>query len=161
MTALYTTWRSPLGELLLEGDEHTLRVLYLPGRHPDADGWSLAAAPFARAIEQLEEYFAGQRTAFDLPLSPRGGRFDQAVWARVAQIPYGETLSYAQLAHAIGRPDRVRAVGAAVGRNPLPIVVPCHRVIGSDGALVGYGGGLERKRALLTLEQGAWQPTLL
>jgi methylated-DNA-[protein]-cysteine S-methyltransferase len=161
MTRLYTTWGSPLGELLLEGDEHALRALHLPGRHPSRHGRDLAGAPFARAIEQLDEYFAGERTAFDLSLAPRGGSFDRTVWAHLERIPYGATRSYADIARALGDPDRARDVGIANARNPLPIIVPCHRVVGSDGSLTGYAGGLDRKRALLVLEQGAWQETLV
>src|SRR3954471_24706008 len=156
-STLYTTWRSPLGELLLAGDEQALRALHLPNRHARGQGWIAAKAPFATAVEQLEEYFAGERTAFDLPLAAAGSRFEQAVWAALSEIPYGETRSYGDVARAIGRPDRARAVGVANARNPIAIIVPCHRVIGSDGSLTGYGGGLERKRALLDLEQGALQ----
>jgi methylated-DNA-[protein]-cysteine S-methyltransferase len=158
---LYTRWSSPLGELLLVGDEGALRAIHLPRRHPNPRGWIAAAEPFAAALGQLGEYFAGRRTAFDLPLAARGRPFDRAVWAHVSRIPYGETRSYGDLARALGRPDRARAVGGANARNPLPIVVPCHRVIGSDGSLTGYGGGLGRKRALLALESGAWQQTLV
>jgi methylated-DNA-[protein]-cysteine S-methyltransferase len=158
---LYTTWESPVGELLLAGDESALRALQLPGRHHHHPSWVSTAEPFAEAIEQLEQYFAGERTNFDLPLAPRGSSFDGAVWDRVAEIPYGETLSYGEVARAIGHPDRARAVGSANARNPLAIIVPCHRVIGSDGSLVGYGGGLELKRALLELESGALQQTLI
>jgi methylated-DNA-[protein]-cysteine S-methyltransferase len=157
---LYTTWRSPLGELLLAGDEHALRALHLPNRHARGGAWVSAEAPFVRAVAQLEEYFAGERVAFDLPLAASGSRFEETVWGAVSEIPYGETRSYGQVAAAVGRPDRARAVGSANARNPLAIVVPCHRVIGSDGSLTGYGGGLERKRALLELERGGWQETL-
>jgi methylated-DNA-[protein]-cysteine S-methyltransferase len=157
---LYTTWHSPLGQLLLAGDEHALWALHLPNRHARGHGWMSAEEPFARAVEQLEEYFAGQRTAFDLPLAASGSPFEEAVWGAVAAIPYGETRSYGEVARAVGRPDRARAVGSANARNPVAIIVPCHRVIGSDGSLTGYGGGLERKRALLELE-GALQPSLL
>ena len=158
---LYTTWHSPLGQLLLAGDEHALRALHLPNRHVRGHDWVSAEAPFARAVEQLEEYFAGARVAFDLPLAASGSPFEESVWHAVSEIPYGETRSYGQVARAVGRPDRARAVGSANARNPLAIIVPCHRVIGSDGSLTGYGGGLERKRALLELEQGAWQQSLL
>jgi methylated-DNA-[protein]-cysteine S-methyltransferase len=160
MKMLYTTWRSPLGPLLLAGDELALRELHLPGRHRRALEWTPATAPFAPVVKQLEEYFAGERTAFELPLAVRGPAFHRAVWACLIRIPYGETRSYGQIARELGRPDRARAVGGANARNPLPIVVPCHRVIGSDGSLTGYGGGLEAKRALLALEQGGWQETL-
>jgi methylated-DNA-[protein]-cysteine S-methyltransferase len=161
MNNLHTTVPSPIGELTLMGDEHALRALHLPGRPPRLDGWKQASAPFAAAVAQLDEYFAGSRTEFDLELDPRGRPFDMAVWGLLAEIPYGETRSYGELARALGRPDRARAVGGANARNPLAIILPCHRVIGSDGSLTGYGGGLECKRALLDLEQGAWQPALL
>jgi methylated-DNA-[protein]-cysteine S-methyltransferase len=154
---LYTTCQSPLGELLLAGDEGALHALQLPNRHARGPDWVSAEDPFATGVEQLGEYFAGERTAFDLPLAAGGSRFEQAVWAALSDIPYGETRSYGEVARAIGRPDRARAVGVANARNPIAIVVPCHRVIGSDGSLTGYGGGLERKRALLDLEQGALQ----
>jgi methylated-DNA-[protein]-cysteine S-methyltransferase len=157
---LYTTWLSPLGELLLAGDESRLLALHLPNRHARGRDWVSAQQPFAGAVEQLEEYFAGSRTAFDLPLAAGGSPFEEAVWHALSKIPYGETRSYGEVARAIGRPDRARAVGTANARNPLAIVVPCHRVIGSDGSLTGYGGGLELKRALLELE-GALQPSLL
>lgn len=157
---LYTTWRSPLGRLLLAGDDHVLRALHLPNRHARRHDWVSADAPFERAVEQLEEYFAGARVAFDLPLATNGSPFEEGVWDAVSEIPYGETRSYGEVARAVGRPDRARAVGSANARNPLAIIVPCHRVIGSDGSLTGYGGGLERKRALLELEQGAWQQSL-
>jgi len=158
---LYAVWPSPLGELVLQGDERALHALHLHGHRPRADRGLRAAVRFEAAIDQLEEYFAGTRTAFELCLQPGGSPFDQAVWRQVSQIPYGQTRSYAEVARAIGRTDRVRAVGSANARNPLPIIVPCHRVIGSDGSLTGYAGGLDRKRSLLTLEQGAWQQTLL
>jgi methylated-DNA-[protein]-cysteine S-methyltransferase len=161
MNDLYTTWRSPIGELTLVGDESALRALHLPRRPPSTEGWTKAEAPFADVVEQLEEYFAGVRTEFELALDPRGRPFDLSVWALLAEIPYGETRSYGELARALGRPDRARAVGGANARNPLAIILPCHRVIGSDGSLTGYGGGLEVKRALLALEQGAWQGALL
>jgi methylated-DNA-[protein]-cysteine S-methyltransferase len=161
MNDLYTTWRSPIGELTLVGNEGALRALHLPSRPPNTAGWTRAEAPFADAAQQLEEYFAGVRTEFKLELDPRGRPFDLAVWRLLAEIPYGETRSYGELARALGRPDRARAVGGANARNPLAIILPCHRVIGSDGSLTGYGGGLEVKRALLDLEQGAWQGALL
>jgi methylated-DNA-[protein]-cysteine S-methyltransferase len=171
MEMLYTRWPSPLGELLLAGDEGALAELQFPGRHRVRDGWTRAVGPFAQAIRQLEEYFAGERISFDLPLripetapasfgakAPHqnhcGRPFDRAVWKRLVAIPYGETRSYGQIARDIGRPDRARAVGSANARNPLPIIVPCHRVVGSDGSLTGYGGGLAVKQALLTLERG-------
>jgi methylated-DNA-[protein]-cysteine S-methyltransferase len=115
--------------------------------------WVESAAPFGEPIRQLKAYFAGTLRQFDLPLAPAGTPFQQTVWQALREIPYGETVSYGQLARGIGRPAAVRAVGAANGRNPLAIVVPCHRVIGSDGRLVGYGGGLPAKSMLLELER--------
>jgi methylated-DNA-[protein]-cysteine S-methyltransferase len=113
------------------------------------------APPLAAAAAQLDEYFAGERRDFDLELDLRGTEFQRAVWDELLRIPYGETMSYGELARRLGRPERVRAVGAANGRNPVAIVVPCHRVIGADGSLTGYGGGLDRKRALLAVEGSA------
>ena len=161
MTTLYTRWTSPLGELVLVCDERALFALELPGRHRRRDGRTFATSPFAAALEQLGEYFAGERTAFDLRLAARGTPFDRAVWDQLGEIPYGETRSYGQIARALGRPHRARAVGASNARNPLPIIVPCHRVVGSDGSLTGYGGGVEAKRALLALERGVWQERLI
>ncbi|HET8673704.1 MAG TPA: methylated-DNA--[protein]-cysteine S-methyltransferase [Thermoleophilaceae bacterium] len=153
---LYTQMASPIGELLLFGDEHSLRGLYMDAR-PRDDGWRSATAPFQQAREQLEQYFAGERSEFDIPLDLRGSGFQRSVWDALLTIPYGETRSYGEVAKQIGRPDRARAVGSANGRNPVSIVVPCHRVIGADGSLVGYGGGLERKRWLLEHEAGVAQ----
>jgi methylated-DNA-[protein]-cysteine S-methyltransferase len=115
--------------------------------------WKRSAAPFREVERQLREYFEGKRTAFDLHLHPKGTPFQLAVWKALMKIPYGATCSYGDIAKAIGRPQAVRAVGLANGRNPLPIVVPCHRVIGADGKLVGYGGGLTVKQALLDRER--------
>ena len=151
----YTTVESPIGELLLVGDADTLRGLYIQeGRTRMAvrSSWRRADESFAAAREQLDQYFAGERTEFDLPLAMAGTEFERDVWAELSRIPYGEARSYGEVARLIGRPDRARAVGAANGRNPISIVVPCHRVIGADGSLTGYGGGLERKRFLLGLE---------
>jgi len=149
---------SPIGRLRLAGDDEGLKQLDLDP--PDAAtlpaGWRADPAAFDAARRQLDEYFAGRRRVFDLRLAARGTPFQQAVWCAVAAIPYGETRTYGQIAATIGRPGAVRAVGAANGANPLPIVVPCHRVIGQDGTLTGYGGGLPRKEALLRLE--GWQP---
>jgi methylated-DNA-[protein]-cysteine S-methyltransferase len=151
---LYTTTDSPIGELMLVGDERTLRGLYMaPHPAPRAD-WRSASEPFAAACEQLAQYFAGERHEFALPLELAGTPFQQRVWEALRTIPYGETRSYGQIAKQIGRPDRARAVGTANGSNPISIVVPCHRVIGADGSLTGYGGGLDRKRYLLDLESG-------
>jgi methylated-DNA-[protein]-cysteine S-methyltransferase len=152
---------TPLGDLLLVGDEHALTALQLPGLHQVPAGSTESAAPFAAAIAQIDEYFAGERRAFDLELAPTGGAFDRAVWEQLTAIPYGQTATYGEIARALGHPDSSRAVGAANGRNPLAIVVPCHRVIGSDGSLTGFAGGLDQKRALLNLEAGGWQEALL
>jgi methylated-DNA-[protein]-cysteine S-methyltransferase len=118
------------------------------------DSWQHSEEPFAEVRRQLDEYFAGERVEFDLELASDGSDFEQRVWRALAEIPYGETISYGELAHRIGHPDGARAVGMANGRNPISIVVPCHRVIGADGSLTGYGGGIDRKRFLLELEQG-------
>jgi len=163
-----TTYESPLGSLLLVAGPGGLRTIAFPGHsEPVAEttrdnGSAVIAdetggggsAVLAESIRQLDEYFAGTRRQFDLPLDlgDQGTPFQRRVWTELAQIPFGATTSYGNVARAIGRLDRIRAVGGAVGRVPVPIVVPCHRVIGSDGDLVGYGGGLHRKRALLELE---------
>jgi methylated-DNA-[protein]-cysteine S-methyltransferase len=114
-----------------------------------------SSAGLGDVVRQLGEYFAGERTAFDLPLHPYGSDFELAVWDQLTRIPYGETRSYGYVAKAVGEPGGAQAVGAANGRNPIAIVVPCHRVIGADGSLIGFGGGLPRKRFLLDLEQRA------
>ena len=150
---LYTQIPSPIGQLLLEGNEQALQGLYMAPAAP-RPGWSNAREPFANAVEQLEQYFAGERVEFDLELDMRGTDFQKNVWEALLTIPYGETRSYGEIARQIGRPDRARAVGAANGSNPISIIVPCHRVIGSDGSLTGYGGGLDRKRFLLDHESG-------
>jgi methylated-DNA-[protein]-cysteine S-methyltransferase len=157
---LYTTIDSPIGELLLLGDGHALHGLYMQGgRKPIAiaSAWERAEAPFAPLATQLEEYFAGRRETFDVPLQMHGTPFERRVWSALREIPYGETISYGELASRIGQPTGARAVGLANGRNPIAVVVPCHRVIGADGSLTGYGGGLERKRILLELERGQAQ----
>ena len=148
----WTVFESPLGPLTLVGDHDALRGLYFPGRSEPLDEADRASVPFRDALAQLEEYFAGERRSFDLTLALDGTPFQQRVWAALRAIPFGSTCSYGELAAQIGRPDRVRAVGAAVGRTPVPIIVPCHRVLGADGSLTGYGGGLQRKQALLDLE---------
>lgn len=157
-TLFWHEFDSPVGRLLLAGDGASLiQVCFQSGPRPQqpAEGWVAAAAPFRAAIAQLDEYFAGGRRRFDLPLAPRGTDFQRRVWRALSDIPYGKTISYGELARRIGKPSASRAVGLANGANPLPIVVPCHRVIGSDGSLTGYGGGIDRKRFLLDLEQGA------
>ncbi len=143
---------SPIGPLQLRSDGSHLTAISFPGQH---DGTADSAEPdkvLCAAGKQLGEYFAGRRKRFDLPLAASGTHFQQRVWQALADIPWGELRSYRDIAHAIGKPGAVRAVGAANGRNPLPIVVPCHRVIGADGSLTGFAGGLECKLQLLTLE---------
>jgi methylated-DNA-[protein]-cysteine S-methyltransferase len=152
---LFSTHESPVGELTLVGDGHALTGLYMTDhrhRPPLPAGARRDDGPFAEARRQLGEYFAGERTRFELPLRMEGSPFLREVWRALLEIPFGETLSYGELARRIGRPGASRAVGLANGRNPISIVVPCHRVIGSSGALTGYGGGMERKRFLLDLE---------
>lgn len=153
---VYTYLDTPIGRLLLAGDADGLTDIVFPEgksqREPDP-GWQPDDHAFAGARRQLGEYFAGERQRFDLKLKPRGTAFQLAVLGELLTIPYGETATYAQIAERIGRPTAVRAVGAANGRNPLPIVIPCHRVVGSDGALTGFGGGLKAKAALLRLER--------
>ncbi|MCY1435576.1 Methylated-DNA--protein-cysteine methyltransferase [compost metagenome] len=117
--------------------------------------WSEATEQLDEVVRQLDEYFAGKRQTFDLPLAPRGTQFQREVWQALLEIPFGRTTCYAELAERIGRPKAMRAVGAANGANPIAVIIPCHRVIGRDGSLTGYGGGLERKELLLRLE-GAW-----
>jgi methylated-DNA-[protein]-cysteine S-methyltransferase len=150
---------SPLGPILLVADApgEALAGIYLDRQKyfpDDAGAWSDAPSlpVFRKATAQLGEYFAGTRTAFDLPLAPEGTAFQRAVWTAIGAVPFGATISYGELARRCGRPSAVRAAGAATGRNPLTIVIPCHRIVGSSGALTGYAGGLERKRALLALE---------
>ncbi len=156
-----TTWTtcidSPVGPLDLIADaDGALTHLLFPGeRHAALRDPRLRRdpGPFAEVISQLGEYFAGERTRFDLALAPAGTPFQQAVWAALRTIPYGETRTYTEQAVAVGRPSAVRAVGAANGRNPIAIVVPCHRVVGADGSLTGFGGGIDRKRWLLGHER--------
>ena len=140
---------SPVGPLTLVERDGALAQLSF-GAHGDAP----ATALLHRAVTQLNEYFAGSRHSFDLPLAPSGTEFQLACWRALADIPYGQTRSYGEQARRIGRADRARAVGAANGANPIAIILPCHRVIGADGSLVGFGGGLETKRRLLDLEAG-------
>ncbi|RZV36807.1 MAG: methylated-DNA--[protein]-cysteine S-methyltransferase [Chromatiales bacterium] len=146
---------TPIGELLLAGEDGALSMIGFPKgsmrREPEAD-WIFNEQPLAEVCRQLREYFAGDRQAFDIPLQLGGTEFQVSVLEALQQIPYGQTTSYGEIARRIGRPKAVRAVGAANGRNPIPIVVPCHRVIGSTGDLTGFGGGLDTKEALLRLE---------
>jgi methylated-DNA-[protein]-cysteine S-methyltransferase len=156
-STVQTTFDSPLGRIMAAASNNQLVGLWFDSqRHlPDSSNWAQAGdhAVLLQAQVQLGDYFAGRRTSFELPLDlSRGTPFQQRVWQALLKIPYRATCSYAALSAAIGQPTAVRAVGAAVGRNPLSIVVPCHRVIGAGGALTGYAGGLERKLALLQLE---------
>jgi methylated-DNA-[protein]-cysteine S-methyltransferase len=147
-----TVIASPVGSLRLQADDGGLTGIWFVGNGEPERG-DLDSDPVLRATaEQLAEYFAGRRTGFELPLAATGTPFQRAVWDALREIPYGRTWSYADVALHIGNPRAVRAVGAANGRNPLPIVVPCHRVVGANGTLTGYGGGLENKRILLDLE---------
>ena len=157
MTLHYDRFDSPIGELTVAGDAHGIAHILFPQNRHDAQGrehWIHNPATVHDAREQLLAYLHGERTHFDLPLAPRGTAFQLRVWNALADIPFGQTWSYLQLATLLGQPTATRAVGAANGRNPLPIVLPCHRVIGRNGALTGFGGGLETKAALLRLEQG-------
>lgn len=152
----YDFLETELGRLLLAGGDSGLSwVLYSNDRHvrEPQSGWTRTRDALDEPKRQLEEYFAGNRREFDLRLAPQGTAFQKKVWKALLEIPYGATWSYGALARRIGKPQAARAVGAANGRNPISIIVPCHRVIGSSGTLTGYGGGLEVKRALLNLER--------
>jgi methylated-DNA-[protein]-cysteine S-methyltransferase len=157
MRTLYATMPSPVGGLLLAGSETALRGLWMqdgPRPRQVDPGWVRAEAPFAAARAQLAQYFEGERAAFELELDPQGTEFQRRVWRAVSEIPFGSTAGYGELARRLGRPGAARAVGAANGRNPISIVIPCHRLVGRSGALTGYAGGVERKRMLLELEGG-------
>jgi len=146
---------TPIGELLLVASEAGLEKIAFENRNHVRTSPSLSEpAKLRPVIQQLTEYFAGERKRFDLQLAPRGTPFQLAVWNALQEIGYGETRCYADVAQAIGRPAAVRAVGAANGANPIPVVIPCHRVIGKGGSLIGFGGGLDMKRRLLDLEAG-------
>jgi methylated-DNA-[protein]-cysteine S-methyltransferase len=151
----YTTIESPVGPLLLAADEGGLRFISFADKKravkPQGD-WTETAKPFAEVIRQLRAYFRGELREFDVKLNMKGTEFQMLVWESLLEIPYGETTSYGALAKRIGKADAVRAVGLANGSNPIPIIVPCHRVIGSNGSLTGYGGGLPIKEKLLALE---------
>ncbi|PYJ53323.1 MAG: cysteine methyltransferase [Verrucomicrobia bacterium] len=149
MSVCYTQIASPLGLLLIAGDDAGLEAQ--PQRSDPA--WREDAAPLTETIRQLQAYFAGELENFNLPLAPEGTQFQMEVWRRLCDIPYGQTISYGELARRVGNPKASRAVGLANGSNPIPIVIPCHRVIGSNGKLTGYGGGLPIKEKLLALER--------
>jgi methylated-DNA-[protein]-cysteine S-methyltransferase len=150
----YTIVPSPIGDLLLTSDGESLTGLQMDtdGGFTPAPEWERDDAPFAVARQQLAEYFAGERTAFDLPLELDGTPFQKQVWTVLSRIPYGETISYLELARRVGNPNASRAVGSANGKNPVAVIIPCHRVIAADGGLGGFGGGLDRKRWLLDHE---------
>ncbi|MCC7420224.1 MAG: methylated-DNA--[protein]-cysteine S-methyltransferase [Planctomycetaceae bacterium] len=153
----YTTIESPLGPLVALSDGSFLTGLYLP-QHKGWNGpdkaWVRSEAPFSAVRDQLAEYFAGSRQEFDISLSSEGTSFQRQVWRELQRIPFGTTITYAELARRIGQPGASRAVGNANGRNPISILVPCHRVVGADGRLTGYAGGVEKKRWLLAFERG-------
>lgn len=153
----YSFVESPIGPLLLSGEGEALQGLYFStgskARGADTE-WERYDAPFNRVRKQLNEYFSGQRKTFELELAPHGTEFQLDVLNALTQIPYGETRSYADIAEQVGRPNAVRAVGTANGRNPIALIIPCHRVIGSNGSLTGFGGGLPTKKALLEHEAG-------
>jgi methylated-DNA-[protein]-cysteine S-methyltransferase len=152
----YTTMDSPIGELLLTVRGGALSGIYLTphkGRPEVQPGWRRDDEALAPVRQQLEQYFAGERTSFDIDLAPVGTEFQRRVWEELAKIPYGETITYQELATRVGNPKAARAVGMANGRNPISIVVPCHRVIGADGKPRGYAGGADRKTWLLGLER--------
>ena len=151
----YTQIESPLGSLLLAADEAGLRqIRFVNGRRPASPdpSWRENSAPLQPAIDQLRAYFAAELETFDLKLAPEGTPFQLSVWRKLCEIPFGKTISYGELAQQVGNPKASRAVGLANGSNPIPIVIPCHRVIGSSGKLTGYGGGLPVKEKLLALE---------
>jgi methylated-DNA-[protein]-cysteine S-methyltransferase len=156
MSSFYTHLLSPIGSLLLAADSTGLRQITFPKNGSPASSqpdWIEDSSALAEPIRQLRAYFAGELENFHLPLAPQGTPFQQTVWKELCKIPYGETISYGQLARRIGNPNASRAVGLANGSNPIPIIIPCHRVIGSNGKLTGYGGGLPIKEKLLALER--------
>lgn len=163
MTTLhYRTMDSPVGLLTLAGRDGKLMHLRMVDQtyEPSREGWDADDTAFSDAVDQLSAYFAGDRTEFDLELDMVGTQFQRRVWEALQTIPYGETCSYGEIARQIGSPSASRAVGLANGHNPMGIIVPCHRVIGANGSLTGYGGGLDRKRALLELEKSRTTPAL-
>jgi methylated-DNA-[protein]-cysteine S-methyltransferase len=160
----YSYVDTPIGKLLVAGDDEAVRCIAFARngtpRQPEPDWRESARGPVGEAVRQLGEYFGGRRTTFDLPLAPAGTVFQRKVWRRMQEIPFGQTISYGELAKRIGSPKASRAVGAANRSNPIPIVIPCHRVIGSNGKLTGFGGGLPTKQALLALEGIEIQPAM-
>ena len=152
----YSYVESPIGDLLVAGEDGVLKLVSFPegnmARHP-GDGWVRADAEFDTVRRELTEYFDGKRESFDISLAPDGTDFQRDVLDALQQIPYGETRTYGEIAEDLGNPKASRAVGAANGRNPIPILIPCHRVIGSDGSLTGFGGGIDTKQFLLDLER--------
>jgi len=162
MTRFWDIYESPIGPLTLISSDLGLTGISFPGRDLKLRTEDHEPALLEPAAEQLEQYFNGERRSFELELDVTGSAFQVSIWQRLLEIPYGATISYSQLAEAVDRLDIVRAVAAVVGRTPVPIVIPCHRVVGADGSLTGYGGGLDRKRDLLQLESsGARQLSLL
>ncbi len=154
----YTTFQSPMGEVMIAGDEQGLsHIAFQEGAKPvDIDwGWQRRDDLFSEAVRQLSAYFQGHLQDFNLPLAPTGTPFQKSVWMELQKIPFGQSISYGELAKRVGNPKASRAVGAANGKNPLSVVIPCHRVIGSNGSLTGYAGGLAIKEKLLNLEKAA------
>ena len=157
----YAYLETPVGTLLIAGDDHALRRIHFPksgAAVPAGPAWRASSrGPVGETVRQLREYFAGERADFDLPLALEGTVFQRAVWQQLREIPYAETISYGELARRVGNARASRAVGSANGANPLPIVIPCHRVIAGDGTLGGFGGGLPTKQSLLELERASLQ----
>jgi methylated-DNA-[protein]-cysteine S-methyltransferase len=153
----YSTVPSPIGELFVAGDGESLGILYMNDANDYShayDGRTLDKQALQPVADQLDAYFAGERQDFDIKLNPAGTPFQRSVWNALTEIPYGETRTYGEIAAAVGQPQAARAVGTANNRNPIAVIVPCHRVIGANGSLVGYAGGLGRKEKLLELESG-------
>jgi len=155
----YDEYRSPQGTMLIAATPKGLAGVYFKGQKhfPEKPGWRRDARHpvLKQAKQELSEYFAGKRTQFSVALDPQGTPFQRSVWRQIARVSFGKTLSYGELARRAGHPGSARAAGAATGRNPIGIIVPCHRIMGADGSLTGYAGGLARKRALLALERAA------
>lgn len=162
----FASYQSPCGDMLVVANLEALVGLYFVGQkyfpRPDPE-WREDArvAPIAQTLRELDEYFAGKRRHFEVPLAPHGTSFQRAVWKGIASVPYGETITYGELARRAGAPGNARAAGAATGQNPIGVIVPCHRIIGANGSLTGYAGGLDKKRALLALEAGQQQESLI